>query len=107
MMKEEQVTKKEQIKGTDSMDYCFIQSMMTQNEKGLRISGSFIPQAYNNMVEELKQKFGESLTKNHLKNRLKTLKSGFSQWYDMFRGTSLSGFGWNSETQPIEADEEV
>ncbi|CAI9297651.1 unnamed protein product [Lactuca saligna] len=107
MMMEEQVTKKEQLKWTDWMDYCFIQSMMTQDEKGLRISGSFIPQAYNNMVEELNQKFGKTLTKNHLKNRLKTLKLGFSQWYDMFRGTSLSGFGWNSETQLIEADEEV
>ncbi|CAI9287174.1 unnamed protein product [Lactuca saligna] len=59
------------------------------------------------MVEELNEKFGKSLTKSHLKNRLKTLKSGFSQWYDMFRGTSLSGFSWNSETQLIEADEEV
>nr|KAJ0194349.1 hypothetical protein LSAT_V11C800392590 [Lactuca sativa] len=107
MMKEERVAKKEQIKWTDWMDYCFIQSMMTQDEKGLRISGSFIPQAYNNMVKELNQKFGKSLTKNHLKNRLKNLKSGFSQWYDMFRGTSLSGFGWNSETQLIEVDEEV
>nr|KAJ0216805.1 hypothetical protein LSAT_V11C300117690 [Lactuca sativa] len=107
MMKEEKVTKKKHIKWKDWMDYCFIQSMMTQDEKGLRISGSFIPQAYSNMVEELNQKFGKSLTKSHLKNRLKPLKSGFSQWYDMFRGTSLSGFGWNSETQLIEADEEV
>nr|KAJ0211521.1 hypothetical protein LSAT_V11C400162550 [Lactuca sativa] len=107
MMKEEQVTKKEHIKWTDWMDSCFIQYMMTQDDKGLRISGSFIPQAYSNMVEELNQKFGKSLTKSHLKNRLKTLKSGFSQWFDMFRGTSLSGFGWNSETQLIEADEEV
>ncbi|CAI9277491.1 unnamed protein product [Lactuca saligna] len=81
--------------------------MMTQDEKGSRISGSFIPQAYNNMVEELNQKFGKSLTKNHLKNRLKTLKSSFSQWYDIFHETSLSGFGWNYETQLIEADEEV
>ena len=52
MMKEEQVTKKEQIKWTDLMDYCFIQSMMTQYEKGLRIIGSFIPQAYTNMVKD-------------------------------------------------------
>ncbi|CAI9293957.1 unnamed protein product [Lactuca saligna] len=70
-------------------------------------SGSFITLVYTNMVEELNQKFGKSLTKNHLNIRLKTLKSGFSQWYDMFRGTSLSRFCWISETQLNEADQEV
>nr|KAJ0188911.1 hypothetical protein LSAT_V11C900489340 [Lactuca sativa] len=80
MIKEEQVRKKEQMKWIDWMDYCFIQAMLTQQEKGLRIRGSFIPQAYTNMVEEINQKFGKS----------------FSQWYDIFRGTSLSSFSWNS-----------
>ncbi|KAI7736675.1 hypothetical protein M8C21_005888, partial [Ambrosia artemisiifolia] len=59
------------------------------------------------MVEELSTKLGMDFTKNHLKNRLKTLKSSFSQWYDMFRGTSLSGFSWNSNTQLIEAEDDV
>ena len=35
------------------------------------------------------------------------MKSTFSQWYDMFNGISLSGFGWNAETQKIEENDQV
>ena len=101
------MSKKELVKWTDWMDECFIQSLLTQQDKGNRINGTFTSQAYANMVEDLNAKTGLSLTKCHLKNRMKTLKNSFSQWYDMFRGTSLSGFGWNSETHLIEADDEV
>ncbi|XP_076960407.1 uncharacterized protein LOC143636790 [Bidens hawaiensis] len=59
------------------------------------------------MVKELRTKFHMNVSKKHLKNRLKTLKEHFSQWYDLFRGTSLSGFSWNSTTQLIEAEDEV
>ncbi|XP_035832310.1 uncharacterized protein At2g29880 isoform X3 [Helianthus annuus] len=107
MSKHEATGKKEQIKWTESMDNIFIQSMIAQQDNGNRINGSFTSQAYNNMIEELNTKLQIELTKKHLKNRLKTLKEHFSQWYDMFRGTSLSGFSWNSETQLIEAEDEV
>nr|KAJ0201184.1 hypothetical protein LSAT_V11C600309070 [Lactuca sativa] len=46
-------------------------------------------------------------TKNILKNHLKSLNTSFLQWYDMFRGTSLSGFVWNSQTQLIEGNDQV
>ncbi|XP_076905298.1 uncharacterized protein LOC143561022 [Bidens hawaiensis] len=58
-------------------------------------------------VEELSTKFQMNVSKKHLKNRLKTLKERFSKWYDLFHGTSLSGFSWNSTTQLIEAEDEV
>ncbi|KAL4558912.1 hypothetical protein LXL04_037117 [Taraxacum kok-saghyz] len=101
------MSKKELVKWTDRMDECFIQSLLTQQDKGNRINGTFTSQAYTNMVEDLNAKTELSLTKSHLKNRLKTFKISFSQWYDMFHGTSLSGFGSNSETHLIEADDEV
>ncbi|KAJ0789135.1 putative Myb/SANT-like domain-containing protein [Helianthus annuus] len=88
------------------MDELFIQSMIAQQNKGYRINGTFTTQAYNNMIEELRTKLQIDVTKKHLKNHLKTLKDHFSQ-YDMFRGTSMSGFSWNSETQLIEAEDEV
>ncbi|KAL4587723.1 hypothetical protein LXL04_000597 [Taraxacum kok-saghyz] len=101
------MSKKELVKWTNWMDECFIQSLLTQQDKDNRINGTFTSQAYANMVDDLNAKTGLSLTKCHLKNRMKTFKISFSQWYDMFRGTSLSGFGWNSETHLIEADDEV
>ncbi|KAM0020743.1 putative Myb/SANT-like domain-containing protein [Helianthus debilis subsp. tardiflorus] len=99
--------KKEQLKWTENMDNFFIQAMIVQQENGNRVNGNFTTHAYNNMVAELRTKLQMDFTKNHLKNRLKTLKEHFSQWYDMFHGTSLNGFTWNSSTQLIEAEEEV
>lgn len=46
-------------------------------------------------------------TKNILKNHLKSLNTSFLQWYDMFHGTSLSEFAWNSQTQLIEGNDQV
>ncbi|CAI9288135.1 unnamed protein product [Lactuca saligna] len=50
-----------------------------------------------NWIEEMDVAFGDAMS----------LKSGFSQWYDMFHGISLNGFDWNAETQLIEADDQV
>ncbi|CAI9286232.1 unnamed protein product [Lactuca saligna] len=99
--------KKSLLNWTEHMDAAFVDAMVQQQEKGNRPYGNFTSQAYANMVEEINTKLTMNLTKSHLKNRLKTLKSTFSQWYDMFNGISLSGFGWNADTQLIEADEEV
>ncbi|XP_076891207.1 uncharacterized protein LOC143542524 [Bidens hawaiensis] len=89
------------------MDNAFIQAMITQKDNGNRVNGTLTSTTYDNMVEELSIKFQMKVSKKHLKNRLKTLKEHFSQWYDLFRGTSLSGFSWNLTTQLIEADDEV
>ncbi|CAI9260811.1 unnamed protein product [Lactuca saligna] len=99
--------KKSLLNWTEHMDAAFVDAMVQQQEKGNRPYGNFTSQAYANMVEEINTKLTMNLTKSHLKNRLKTLKSTFSQWYDMFNGISLSGFGWNADTQLIEVDEEV
>ncbi|XP_076933582.1 uncharacterized protein LOC143599540 [Bidens hawaiensis] len=101
------IGKKEHFKWTEMMDDAFVQAMITQKDKGNRINGTFTPQAYTSMIEELTTKLQIQFTKSHLMNRLKTLKGHFSQWYDMFQGTSLSGFSWNYETRLIEAEDEV
>ncbi|KAI3507711.1 hypothetical protein L1887_22702 [Cichorium endivia] len=101
------VGKKESQKWTEMMDTAFIEAMVTQHEKGNRISGTITSLAYANMVNELNEKLQMNLTKDNLKNRLKSLKSYFSQWHDMFKGDSLSGFAWNSNTQLIEPEDDV
>ncbi|CAI9302075.1 unnamed protein product [Lactuca saligna] len=99
--------KKSLLNWTEHMDAAFVDAMVQQQEKGNRPYKNFTSQAYTNMIEELNKKLTMNLTKSHLKNRLKTLKSTFSQRYDMFNRISLSGFGWIADTQLIEADEEV
>nr|XP_043609783.1 uncharacterized protein LOC122581605 [Erigeron canadensis] len=99
--------KEERFQWTAKMDEAFIEAMLKEQNEGNRIDGSFTPQAYTNMVNDLTAKLNKDFKKEHLKNRLKTLKDHFSQCYDLFRGVSLSGFAWNSETRLIEAEDEV
>ncbi|KAI3508728.1 hypothetical protein L1887_23741 [Cichorium endivia] len=97
------ICKKEQLKWTEKMDSAFVQAMIKQQDKGNRIKGTFTTQAYADMTEELSAILQMNITKNHLK----TLKPAFSRWYDLFQGTSMSGFSWNANTRLIEADDEI
>ncbi|GKC33317.1 Myb/SANT-like domain-containing protein [Tanacetum coccineum] len=91
---------------TTQLDEAFIQAMRKEQDNGNRIDGTFTSQAYTNMVEEL-SKIKKDIKKEHLKNQLKTLKDHFSQYYDIFRGASLSGFSWNPITKLLEAEDDV
>ncbi|KAK9073819.1 hypothetical protein SSX86_006413 [Deinandra increscens subsp. villosa] len=99
--------KRELLIWTGPMDDAFIQAMLNEKDKGNKIDGTFTTQAYTNMVTELRKSLQREFTKKHLQNRLKTLKEHFSRCYDIFRGASLSGFSWNSNTKYIEAEDEV
>ncbi|PWA74773.1 myb/SANT-like domain-containing protein [Artemisia annua] len=89
------------------MDVEFIRVMILEKDKGNRICGTFTSQAYANMVEELNRTLKLKLSRKHLQNRLGTIKEHFALCYDVFRGTTLSGFSWNPITELIEAEEEV
>ncbi|KAL4558679.1 hypothetical protein LXL04_036880 [Taraxacum kok-saghyz] len=107
IMSKQTAAKKEHTTWTEKMDSAFIEAMIEQQKAGNRINGTFTSQAYSNMVLEMSTKLNMNFTKDQLKNRMKSLKSNFSKWHDMFNGTALSVFSWNSETQLIEAEEEV
>ncbi|KAL7591988.1 hypothetical protein Lser_V15G35484 [Lactuca serriola] len=89
------------------MDNVLVEALVKEDDIGNRVNGTFTSQAYVNMIAGLSKEFNKPITKDQLKNRMKTLKCNFSKWYDMYRGTSLSGFSWNSQTKHIEAKEEV
>ncbi|KAJ9565567.1 hypothetical protein OSB04_001533 [Centaurea solstitialis] len=74
---------------------------------GNKIDSTFTPQVYTNMVEQLSKAFEMDLTKDHLKNRLKTIKEHFAKWHDVFKGVLLSGFSWDLITNVLGAEDDV
>lgn len=76
--------KKENMKWTSRMDEAFIDALLNQHYQGFRVDGTFTTNAYNNIIIELKEKLQMEFTKDHLKNRMKTLKEHFNESYDFF-----------------------
>lgn len=96
---------KDNVHWNDDMDQLLLNTLIEEANKGNRHDGSWTPQAYRNMVEVLRVSIGPIITKNHIKNRMKTLKTHFTEVYDLFH--SLSGFAWNPITGKFEAEDEV
>ena len=73
---------------TDDMDNCLVDAMIEKAQTGNRVDGSWTTQAYTNIVQALRDARFDSITKNHVKNRLKTLKERWREIHDLFKGTS-------------------
>ncbi|CAI9277057.1 unnamed protein product [Lactuca saligna] len=98
---------KKKLTWIDHMDNILVEALVKEDQLGNRVHGTFTLQAYGNMIAGMTKEFNRPITKDQIKNRMKTLKGNFSKWYDMYQGTSLIGFSWNSHTKYIEAEEEV
>lgn len=96
---------KDNLRWTSEMDESFIDALLEETAKGNRPDNTFTTSAYDNMVQSLTTAFGSHITKNHLKNRKKTLSVRFAELYDLFNG--LSGFSWSPMTKLFEADDQV
>ncbi|KAK4285694.1 hypothetical protein QN277_002357 [Acacia crassicarpa] len=93
------------LRWTPEMDESFIEALLEEMMNGNRPDGTFSTFAYGNMVQTLNNRFGSHITKQHLKNRKKTLSQRFAELYDLFNG--LSGFSWSPLTKLFEADNQV
>ncbi|XP_021722720.1 uncharacterized protein LOC110690195 [Chenopodium quinoa] len=92
------------LRWTLHMDKVFLDALIAKDINGNRVDGQFISKAYENVVKECTEKLNHPFTKEHLKNRLKTIKSNFNDVYDLF---NASGWGWNEETELFENVDEV
>ncbi|XP_058759913.1 uncharacterized protein LOC131633218 [Vicia villosa] len=88
------------------MDDALVDAFMHEYEKGNKVNGTFTTSAYENIAAELRALFGNKVDKVKIKNRWKTLKKNFTEYYDIFKG-GMSGFSWNSTTQLWDAESEV
>ncbi|RYQ88884.1 hypothetical protein Ahy_B09g095814 isoform B [Arachis hypogaea] len=96
---------KDNLRWSDDMDEVLLNALAEEASKGNRHDGSWTTKAYANVVKTLSIAIGPHITKNHIKNRMKTLKDHFAEAYDLFH--HLSGFAWNPVTRKFEAEEEV
>ena len=86
---------------TDDMDNCLVDAIIEEARSGNRVDGSWTTQVYTNIVQSLRCAGFDSVTKNHVKNRLKTLKERWREVHDLFKGTS--GFSYSPLTKMFEA----
>ncbi|KAL2340175.1 hypothetical protein Fmac_008115 [Flemingia macrophylla] len=77
---------REFTKWTDEMDFCLLSAMLDEARLGNRVDGSWITQAYNNMVESLRQSGLIGITKNNVKNMQKSLKDRWREGADRATG---------------------
>ncbi|CAJ2654730.1 unnamed protein product [Trifolium pratense] len=96
---------KDMMRWSEEMDLALLNALTEEAHKGNRHDGSWTSEAYNNVVELLRNTIGGHITKQHIKNRMKTLKENFGEAYDLFN--SLSGFAWDPITRKFDAEEEV
>ncbi|KAL2320268.1 hypothetical protein Fmac_029237 [Flemingia macrophylla] len=94
---ESSIAVREFTKWTDEMDFRLLSAMLDEARLGNRVDGSWTTQAYNNMVESLRQSGLIGITKNNVKNRQKSLKDRWREVHDLFSG--LSGFAWDESTK--------
>ncbi|XLT08153.1 hypothetical protein HN51_053946 [Arachis hypogaea] len=87
------------------MDEVLLNALAEEALKGNKHDGSWTTEAYANVVKSLSLAIGPHITKNNIKNRMKTLKDNFVEAYELFH--HLSGFAWNPVTRKFEAEEEV
>ncbi|KAI4308230.1 hypothetical protein L6164_031327 [Bauhinia variegata] len=85
------------LRWTDEMDHWLGKTLLDQVSRGYKIDKILPTEAYETAVSSLNAKFGLNLTKDHIKNRLKTRKKQYEQIKELL---SHSGFKWD-ETQKI------
>ena len=91
---------KKNLTWTDDMDDFLIDSLLDEMLQGQKIGGSFTKSALVSVAYLMREKFGLACHSDHIKNRMKTLKKNYSAAKEILNS---SGFGFNYETQRIEA----
>ncbi|OMP08266.1 hypothetical protein COLO4_06628 [Corchorus olitorius] len=89
---------------SSEMDGCLTKVLAEQVKKGNKTDNALKPAAYMAAVTVINKKFGLDLTKEHLRNRLRTLKKQFG----IVKGIlAQKGFQWDEERRMVVADASV
>ncbi|XP_059625005.1 L10-interacting MYB domain-containing protein-like [Cornus florida] len=89
---------------TNEMDRCFSKILAEHVSKGNKLDKVIKPATYAAVVAELNENFGLDLTKDHLKNRLKTWRKQYGVLKEIL---AQKGFKWDKARKIIVADDAV
>ncbi|XP_010247462.1 PREDICTED: uncharacterized protein LOC104590478 [Nelumbo nucifera] len=88
----------------NEMDRCLTKTLAEQVKKGNKIDKNLTSSAYTAAVSALNKNFGLDLTKEHIRNRLKTLKKQYGILKDLL---SQNGFEWDEKRKMVIANDSV
>jgi hypothetical protein len=89
------------ISWTDEMDRCLTQLLVEQVMLGNKLEKNFKPVAYTAALTVLNDKFGLDLTKENIRNRLKTWKKQYRLVMELL---SHCGFEWDERCKMVVAN---
>lgn len=89
---------------TDEMDHCLTEELIEQVKLGNKLERNFRPAAFNAALMVLNEKFALDLSKENIRNRLKTWKKLYVVLKELL---SQGGFGWDEKRKMVVADESV
>ncbi|KAJ1401351.1 Myb/SANT-like domain [Sesbania bispinosa] len=70
---------REMWRWTEEMDHVMLSQFTEEQNKGHRVGGSWLPVAYANVVNALRSAGVSDVTKQHIKNRMKTCNAKFAE----------------------------
>ncbi|PPD75367.1 hypothetical protein GOBAR_DD27706 [Gossypium barbadense] len=92
------------LRWTDAMDYYLGKSLVEKVKEGHKMDNALPWEAYDTVLSTLNEKIGFVLTKDHIRNRLKTWKKQYGTLRDLL---SHPGFKWDRTWKMIIADDSV
>uniref|UniRef100_A0A5B7BRF2 Myb/SANT-like domain-containing protein n=1 Tax=Davidia involucrata TaxID=16924 RepID=A0A5B7BRF2_DAVIN len=92
------------LRWTKEMDRCLGKILVEEVEKGRKVDNIIQTEAYNTAVTALNEKFGPDITKDHIKNRLKTWKKQYGILKELL---SHTGFKWDEARKMVIGDDSI
>lgn len=89
---------------TSEMDRCLTEILVEEVKKGNKIDSTLKPAAYRAALTALNENFGLDLTKEHIRNRLKTWRKQFGILKELL---AHKGFKWDETRKMVIADNSV
>ena len=92
------------LRWTEEMDRCLGKILVEQVRNGHKIDNNLQREAYDRAVLALNEKFGPNLSKEHIRNRLRTWKKQYGILKELL---SNPGFKWDEMRKMIVANDSV